>query len=306
MKAPEKTKNTTFTFEGSESITFVENEDSDTVIRMEDGDLCCEWVNLDEGYSGDYDPDDPEDENLLRFDIYRRPEDLDGEWDIEYEEPDASFCTMMPADTDRTILVAALRYIIAKYKEALKADPHASMKKIGEKLSHVSPDLFEKVPVQFKPHRELAGSYMVIPTMEASTWEDDENDRCIPHDADIPIMYFAVKKDTILAYLHFEDEGSGTLEIEEWLEDEDTDFDATKSLLEYGLLMNGVAFTFCKEREIPLEAVDVSDKDSTLALMDFLSRELREDGYDDASDHLNYLYDFRTQKPEILLNSEDF
>ena len=36
-----------------------------------------EWVNLGEGYDGDYDPENPDDVNLLRFDVSKK---VNGEW----------------------------------------------------------------------------------------------------------------------------------------------------------------------------------------------------------------------------------
>ena len=54
------------------------------------------WIG--EGISGDYDPDDPADKPLLRFDIYSRrdrgSEATVGEWE---QVEDASYCTQMPA-----------------------------------------------------------------------------------------------------------------------------------------------------------------------------------------------------------------
>jgi hypothetical protein len=36
------------------------------------GDVCVSWVELGEGYNGDYDEEDPEDVELLRFDVLVR------------------------------------------------------------------------------------------------------------------------------------------------------------------------------------------------------------------------------------------
>jgi hypothetical protein len=50
------------------------------------------WVELGEGWSGDWNPNDPDDEELLRFDVYWK--DDDGEWDVPQ---DCSYCTAFPA-----------------------------------------------------------------------------------------------------------------------------------------------------------------------------------------------------------------
>jgi len=38
--------------------------------KLKKGKVIIEWVELGEGWSGDYNSDDPEDEELLRFDAY--------------------------------------------------------------------------------------------------------------------------------------------------------------------------------------------------------------------------------------------
>lgn len=62
------------------------------------GDVRIDWVNLKEGRDGDYDPSDPTDTNLLRFDAYKM---TNGEW-VEVE--DSSYCTQVPANTNEEIL----------------------------------------------------------------------------------------------------------------------------------------------------------------------------------------------------------
>lgn len=75
---------------------FLSNEyNLPSIIR---GDVRIDWVNLKEGKDGDYDPSDPDDENLLRFDAYKMS---NGEW-VEVE--DSSYCTQVPAGTSEEIL----------------------------------------------------------------------------------------------------------------------------------------------------------------------------------------------------------
>ena len=62
-----------------------------------------EWIDIGEGWSGDYNPDDPTDTPLLRFDVLELTK-VEGlfsdspelEWEVL---DDASYCTQMPADT---------------------------------------------------------------------------------------------------------------------------------------------------------------------------------------------------------------
>ena len=95
-----------------------------------------EWYNDGEGWCGDYNPEDPEDQNLLRFDVSIK---RDGKWQ---EVEDASYCTRMPADTYPDILKAALRMLLKEYTEALRSNPECSVKKLGEAMSWISPDWF--------------------------------------------------------------------------------------------------------------------------------------------------------------------
>lgn len=94
-------------------------------------DVKVEWVDLGEGYSGYYDPNDPEDDALLRFDVsvWR-----DGEW----QDPgDASYCTLIPVDTPEDILMNGLRMIMQEVEEPLRNG--YSIKKICEQLSWIRP-----------------------------------------------------------------------------------------------------------------------------------------------------------------------
>lgn len=100
------------------------------------GRVCVYWENLDEGMKGDYDPDDPDDVNLLRFTAYLATEDG---WE---QVNDASYCTMMPATASVDVLKRAIRSIAKEYGNVLNSDPHQSVKKLGEELSWVSPGDF--------------------------------------------------------------------------------------------------------------------------------------------------------------------
>ena len=94
--------------------------------------LRIEWIDLGEGLSGDYNPDDPEDIHLLRFDLYNS---IDGVWEMV---DDCSYCTLMPVDTSEDILMKALEYMIDEFTEVINAG--YSGKKTGERLSWICPD----------------------------------------------------------------------------------------------------------------------------------------------------------------------
>lgn len=86
-----------------------------------------DWVNLGEGNDGDFDPENPEDENLLRFDVSRTSKDG---WEAI---DDGSYCTMVPAtaNTDQ------LKYLLAHFMDVIYDDvsAHGKAKRLCESLS---------------------------------------------------------------------------------------------------------------------------------------------------------------------------
>ena len=104
-------------------------------MKSKDDRFRVEWVNLGEGWSGDYDPDDPEDENLLRFDCYVHNGEI-------WEDPgDASYCTRMPANTDPRILRRVIKIILERFADTYAAH---SYKRALEELSWLCPDDFKE------------------------------------------------------------------------------------------------------------------------------------------------------------------
>lgn len=95
-------------------------------------DVKIEWVNLGEGYDGDYDKDNPEDVNLLRFDVSVFK---DGEW---HEVEDGSYCTQVPATTNKKLL----EKILASFMNYIYDDVvgFGKAKRKCEMLSWTSPD----------------------------------------------------------------------------------------------------------------------------------------------------------------------
>lgn len=96
-----------------------------------------EWVELGEGWSGDYDEDDPDDEELLRFDVSIWRPDCDdvpdsGDW---HDPGDASYCTRFPVSATPEQRKAGLELIMdAVYEDATNGH---SIKKICEHLSWI-------------------------------------------------------------------------------------------------------------------------------------------------------------------------
>lgn len=89
------------------------------------------WEYIGEGWSGDYNEDDPQDTPLLRFSCFRR----DGkEWG---EMPDASYCTRMPLNSPAKILKEAAKIIVEAIQDC-------QYKRRLEELSWFCPEDFKK------------------------------------------------------------------------------------------------------------------------------------------------------------------
>ena len=100
--------------------------------------VLVEWSDLGEGICGDWNPDDPDDIALLRFDI-SVIEDGD---DMPTPISDASYCTQVPADTDPKILKKGLEMIMDEIFDAVIEEE--SIKKPCERMSWISPETIEK------------------------------------------------------------------------------------------------------------------------------------------------------------------
>lgn len=105
------------------------------ILAIQNRRLRVEWVNLNEGECGDYNKDDPEDINYLRFDVYCRETPSDDWRPVE----DASYSTQVPAGTPCDVLEKKLRTIFDQYNlfidEILNG---GSVKKLGERLSWIT------------------------------------------------------------------------------------------------------------------------------------------------------------------------
>lgn len=93
--------------------------------------LKVEWVDLGEGLDGDYNPNDPDDMELLRFDVSYR-ETRNDEWEAV---PDSSYCTMVQNTTPPKVLKELLRIIYNTVCPCWLRPPRVSVKRICEGFS---------------------------------------------------------------------------------------------------------------------------------------------------------------------------
>ena len=134
-------------------MKIIRNPGECTPLSIQDELLRVDWTNLGEGLHGDYDPDDPEDINLLRFDVLLRQNGAINDW-----EPisDASYCTNVPASASPEVLESTLMHIFESYRTAIEQNPGESLKRLGEKLSHIS-DAEVDAPVQEEQEWNMGG-----------------------------------------------------------------------------------------------------------------------------------------------------
>jgi len=103
-------------------------------MKLIKGNIKIQWENIGEGYNGDYNPEDPTDENLLRFYVSVRK---CGMW---IEKDGVSRCTLFPASASEELKMKALEYLMNHFYPALKDDSEANVKHLADTLSHISLD----------------------------------------------------------------------------------------------------------------------------------------------------------------------
>jgi len=91
------------------------------------GGVRVEIEYIGEGFSGDYDPENPEDKPLLRFNVMHR---VGREWD---QDSDGSFCTQVPATISQEEAKRLARHIWQKAQK-----PKESLKRTCERLSWIT------------------------------------------------------------------------------------------------------------------------------------------------------------------------
>jgi len=93
-----------------------------------------EWVELGEGWNGEYDETNPEDEELLRFDVSVL---MDGEW---VEKENASYCTRFPVNATVEQKEKGLQLLLNEFSKTLSEDVTLSVKGKAEEMSWISPE----------------------------------------------------------------------------------------------------------------------------------------------------------------------
>ena len=116
-----------------EKLRFMENIDPSTPISLQGEKVRVDWYRAGEGWNGDYNPEDPTDEELLRYDVYYRQNETE-EWEAV---DDASYCTYNRVDTPIDILKGKLLTLYNEFADVLTSDPNRSVKKLGEALSWI-------------------------------------------------------------------------------------------------------------------------------------------------------------------------
>lgn len=109
------------------------------------GNLKVSWIKLGEGYNGDYNPEDPEDKELLRFDVERR-ESKEKDWELV---DDASYCTNFPVESTLEEKIFGLLIVFKSYEDAIEDYPYTSIKKLGEDLSWINPEDARRLKAEY-------------------------------------------------------------------------------------------------------------------------------------------------------------
>lgn len=89
------------------------------------------WIG--EGRSGDYDPEDPSDMPLYRFEIYSKDEEIDPEEDPWSEVEDSSYCTNLDTSLPVQALEAFAQIIMSEVYDSVSSGQ--SIKRCCEDLS---------------------------------------------------------------------------------------------------------------------------------------------------------------------------
>ena len=107
----------------------------------ERGSVRVAWVCLGEGYNGEYDPKNPEDELLLRFDVAVKDEDI-GDFVTT-----KSRCTCFAANTPIKDKEAALDVLLDHFHHAYTSQTRHCMSSLADKLSYISADTYRSLPL---------------------------------------------------------------------------------------------------------------------------------------------------------------
>lgn len=105
----------------------------------ERGPVRVAWICLGEGYNGDYDPKNPEDELLLRFDVAVKDQNI-GDF-VTIESRRTCFAANAPAkDKD-----AALDVLMDCFYRAYTGDSRLGISSLANELSYISADTYKEL-----------------------------------------------------------------------------------------------------------------------------------------------------------------
>lgn len=110
----------------------VNREEDLTLVKVIEGEYKVEWNWIGEGYKGDYDPHDPEDQALLRFYCFRKNKGL-------WEEIDfTSFCTKVVRTTSHERLKELTVPILRALNMYLRPEQYSASKELERQLERCS------------------------------------------------------------------------------------------------------------------------------------------------------------------------
>lgn len=120
----------------------------ENIVRQR-GNIRVEWVCQGEGYNGEYDPNDPEDELLLRLGVAVRNEET-GDWKIV-----ESRCTCFAASASQQDQEAALEILLDRFYDAYSTGSHYCLGVLADEMSYISADTYYSVALEAEQETAL-------------------------------------------------------------------------------------------------------------------------------------------------------
>jgi hypothetical protein len=87
-------------------------------IALIKGDVKVSLEDIGEGWNGDYNPNDPDDQKLFRFSVWKS----DGDPDFWTEVDGASYCTRLEVGVAEPDLIVALKFLMDKFYTPVMAE----------------------------------------------------------------------------------------------------------------------------------------------------------------------------------------
>ncbi len=116
------------------TIEVGDKEKDEEIVVIKDDTIKAVLEDIGEGVCGDYDPEDANDIQLLRFSAYINNDGIFEQMD------DASYCTQIPLSTPYGELARLCMVIFEEYRDVADAYRNgSSVKRLGERLSWLSP-----------------------------------------------------------------------------------------------------------------------------------------------------------------------